>query len=141
MTRRSIIGLVILGICLAGMLAMPVAAAPGAIHLVRAAQTNSTIPQAVKDDLWSVHLKYRLQQFDLNVQKANDVIGVLDKYRYDTGNLKVTLGELTAKRPLLESAVLAKDKTALKAVNADLVNLWREFGKTLKSELKANIDS
>ena len=73
------IGLTILGLCLVGMLVMPVAAAPGVAHQVKATQTNSTIPQAVKDDLWSVHMKYRLQQFDLNIQKATDMIGVPDK--------------------------------------------------------------
>ena len=133
------IGLTILGLCLVGMLVIPVAAAPGATHQVKAAQTNSTLPQAVKDDLWSVHLKYRLQQFDQNIQKATDIIGVLDKYQYDTTALKATLAEITAKRPALESAVSAKDKNALKTVNLELVNLWKEFGKTTKSVLKTDV--
>jgi len=92
------IGLTILGLCLGGMLVIPVAAAPGAAHQVKAAQTNSTIPQAVKDDLWSIHMKYRLQQLDLNIQKATDMIGVLDKYQYNTTALKATLAEITGPR-------------------------------------------
>ena len=120
------------------MLAMPVAAAPVVAHQVKATQANSTVPQAVKDDLLGVHMKYRLQQFDLNVQKATDVIGVLDKYQYNTVSLKTTLAEILAKRPALESAISAKNKDAIKAVNLELINLWKEFGKTTKKVLHAD---
>ncbi|MCU0631056.1 MAG: hypothetical protein MUF37_07890 [Methanoregulaceae archaeon] len=139
MKRKSMIGLVILGLCLAGMLVMPVAAAPGAIHQAKTDKVNPAIPQDVKDDLWNVHMKYRIQQFDLNVQKATDVIGVLDKYQYDTTAMKATLSEIMAKKPALQSAVSAKDKDALKSVNQELVNLWKEYGKTVKTVLKADI--
>jgi hypothetical protein len=133
------IGLVVLGLCLVGMLVMPVAAAPGAAHQVKTNLTNPGVPQAVKDDLWDVHMKYRLQQFDLNIQKATDVTGVLDKYQYDTTALKATLAEITAKRPALVAAVSATDKDALKVVNTELFRLWKEYGKTVRTVLKADI--
>jgi hypothetical protein len=133
------IGLVVLGLCLVGMLAMPVAAAPGAAHLGTANLTKPAVPQAVKDDLWDVHMKYRLQQFDLNVQKATDGTGVLDRYQYNTTALKATLAGIIAKRPALDAAVSAKDKGALKIVNAELINLWKEYGKTVRTVLKTDI--
>jgi len=117
---------------------MPVAAAPVAAHQVNAARANSTVPQDVANDLLGVHLKYRLQQFDLNIQKATDVIGVLDKYHYDTVSLKTTLAEIQAKRPALESAITAKNKDVIRAVNLEIINLWKEFGKNIKNVLKAD---
>jgi hypothetical protein len=121
------------------MLAMPVAAAPGALHKGKTNLTDQVVPQAVKEDLWDVHMKYRLQQFDLNIQKAADVTGVLDRHMYDTTALKATLAEIMTKRPALASAVSAKDKDALKVVNTELIDLWKEYGRSLRTVLKADI--
>ncbi|MEI7433509.1 MAG: hypothetical protein WCJ93_04575 [Methanomicrobiales archaeon] len=68
-------------------------------------------------------MKYRLQQFDLTVQKATDVIGFFDRYHYDTTSLKTTLAEIIAKRSTLESAVSSKDKDALKVVYLEPITL------------------
>ena len=63
----------------------------------------------------------------------------LIRTRYNTTALKAILVEITAKKPALESAVAAKDKDALKTVNLELVNLWKEFGKVAKSVLKTDV--
>lgn len=64
-----------------------------------------------------------------------------DKYQYDSSTLKAILAEITAEKPALRSAVSGKDKGALKTVDIELFDLWKEFEKTTTILLKADIPS
>jgi Spy/CpxP family protein refolding chaperone len=144
MARNITLGLAILGLILAGaVLIVPVAAAnaapggqggPGAHNRDRLMNTSNLDP-ALKDDLWALHSNERLAQFDLNVKKGQDTIAVLNNHNYDTSDLTGILSQIISNRSALENAITGKDKTALKTVNKDLLDLWKQFGKTMKKVL------
>jgi hypothetical protein len=138
MERKSVSCLIILGLCVVALLAAPVAALQGAQKVpgYQNAAEIQNIPQPVKDDLWAVHEKYRLQQYDLNINKATDLIGVLDKYQYDTSKLKEIKARIVSERSALESAVNSKDNKALVNVDKELIDFWKQFGKEVKTQLK-----
>jgi len=125
----------ILACCLIGMLVLPAAAAPAG-----QAGTGqvSAIDQGLKDDLWVNHHQYRLQEFDLHIQRANSVIGILGKYTIDTTQMQATLGLITEKRAALDTALTNKDQAALKTINADLTVLWTQFIQETKDAVKGH---
>jgi hypothetical protein len=110
--------------CLIGMLVLPAAAAPAGQGTTAKV---STVDQGLKDDLWANHQQYRLQAFDMNVQRATSVISILNKYGIDTTACSGTLSTISGKRPDLETALTNKDREGLKTVNADLKTLWQQF--------------
>jgi hypothetical protein len=125
----------ILACCLIGMLVLPAAAAPAG-----QAGTGqvSAIDQGLKNDLRASHHQYRLQELDLHVQRANSVIGILDKYDIDTSRMQATLAAITDKRAALDTALTNKDQAALKTLNADLTALWKQFIQETKDAVKAH---
>jgi hypothetical protein len=119
--------------CLVGMLVLPAAAAPAGQQT-----TGNAIDQGLKDDLWANHHQYRLQEFDLNVQRANSVISILDKYSIDTTQVQATLTTITGERAALDTALTNKDTAGLKTINADLQSLWKQFAQETKDSVKAH---
>jgi hypothetical protein len=148
MARKMALGLLIIGLFMTAMFVMPVAAAPAGqaqgqgqgmgerqVH-TPAELKNSTLDPALKEDLRKVHTENRLAQLDLNLKKAEDTTGVLEKYQYDTSGLSGILSAISEKRAALEEALTTEDRDQLKTVNKELQDLWKEFGKTLKALLK-----
>jgi len=125
----------ILVCCLIGVLVLPAAAAPAG---QAGSGQVSAIDQGLKDDLWANHHQYRLQEFDLHVQRANSVIGILGKYNIDTSQMQATLASITDKREALDTALTNKDQAALKTINADLTALWKQFIQETKDAVKAH---
>lgn len=76
-----------LALCLIGMLVLPAAAATNG---QTSTGQGSAINQGLKDDLWANHHQYRLQEFDLHVQRANSVINILEKCSIDTTQMQAT---------------------------------------------------
>ena len=118
--------------CLIGMLVAPAAAAPAGQGPTAKV---STVDQGLKDDLWTNHQQYRLQAFDMNVQRATSVISVLNKYGIDTSACSGTLSTISGKRSALETALINKDKDGLKTVNADLRTLWQQFRTEMRDAI------
>jgi len=124
-----------LALCLIGMMVLPAAAAPAG---QAAAGQGAAIDQGLKDDLWANHHQYRLQEFDLHVQRANSVIGILDKYAVDTTQMQATLTTISDKRSALDTALTNKDQAALKTINSDLASLWKQFIQETKDAIRAH---
>jgi hypothetical protein len=121
--------------CLLGMLTVPVAAAANG-QGVNA--QGPAIDQNLKDDLWANHHQNRLKEFDLHVQRAESVIGILDTYNIDTTKVQTTLTTISGKRAALDDALAAKDREELKTINADLVALWKQIRVDMRDSIKAH---
>jgi hypothetical protein len=121
--------------CLIGMLAVPVAAAANGQGVNAQGQA---IDQNLKDDLWANHHQNRLKEFDLHVQRATSVIGILDKYNIETTKVKATLTTISGKRAALDDALTTKDREELKTINADLVSLWKQIRMDMRDSVKAH---
>jgi hypothetical protein len=133
MSSKTILGSAVLAFCIIGMLVAPAAAAPAG-----QGTKNATIDQGLKDDLWANHQQYRLEVYDMNVQRANSVISILGKYGIDTTNCQSTLATISGKRTALETALTNKDKEGLKIVDADLKTLWQQFRTEMKDAIKSH---
>ena len=138
MKRTTMLGLVVLGIIVTAMLAMPAAAVPKTqgTHTLRTTVNVSALDPALKNDLWNLHVEGRLARFDLNVKQGTDTVALLSTYQYNTSSLSGILSNITGHRQTLVNALDAKDKTALSSVNKELAGLWKEFGTTMTSLLK-----
>lgn len=135
MNSKTIMKGAFLALCLIGIVVLPAAAAT--IGQTATGQ-GSGIDQGLKDDLWANHHQYRLEHFDLNVQRANSVISILNKYDIDTTQMQATLASITGERGALDTALTNKDKESLKTINANLVSLWKQFAQERKDSVKAH---
>ena len=133
MNSKTILGSAVLALCVIGMLVAPAAAAPAGQGM-----KNATIDQGLKDDLFANHQQYRLQAYDMNVQRANSVIAILGKYGIDTTNCQSTLATISGERAALETALTNKDKEGLKTVNAELKKLWQQFRTDIRDSIRSH---
>ncbi|MDD1656021.1 MAG: hypothetical protein LUO87_01415 [Methanomicrobiales archaeon] len=124
-----------LALCLAGMLVLPAAAAPAA----NAERTGkmSTIDSGLRDDLWNVHRDFRLKIYELHVDKAGAVIGVLEEHGCDVTELNDILAQVKGQRDPLKEALENRDRNALKTINQELHRLWQEFRKGFRDCIRA----
>ena len=135
MNSQNMIKGALLAFCIIGMMVLPAAAAP----MGQAANGNAVkIDQGLKDDLWSNHQQYRLQEFDMHVTQANSVIAILNKYSIDTTHMQSTLTTISGKRSALETALTNKDQAGLKAINEELRTLWEQFHSDMRDSIKAH---
>jgi len=130
MTSKILLKGAFIALCLLALLVLPAAAAP-----VQTQANTTAVSQGLKDDLWANHEQYRLQEFDLNVQRATSVIAILNNYGIDTTACQSTLSSISNERSALETALSSKDRSGLATINADLKTLWQHF----RSETKAAI--
>jgi hypothetical protein len=136
MNSQNMIKGALLAFCIIGMMVLPAAAAPQKL----AANGNMTmIDQGLKDDLWSNHQQYRLQEFDTNVQRANSVIIILNKYSIDTTEMQGTLSTFSSKRSELETALTSRDKENLTTINEELKTLREQFRAEMKESIRAQV--
>jgi hypothetical protein len=133
MNKNTILRSAFVAFCLIGILVLPAAAAP-AVQGTTA--KVSTVDQGLRDDLWANHQLYRLQAYDMNVQRATSVISILNKYGIDTTACTSTLSAIGGKRPALETALANKDLKGLKTVNDDLRTLWQQFRMEMKDAMR-----
>lgn len=129
MKKATIIKGAIIACCLIGMLVLPAAAA---------GQGNATIDPGLKNALWTEQGQHRLAVFDLNVQHANNVIGILGQYNIDTTQMQATLAQITGERSALQSAFADQDRNALKTVNQQLVTLWKQFRQEAQTAVRGH---
>lgn len=123
-----------LAFCLIGMLVLPAAAAPPG----QGTNANANvIDSGLKNDLWDNHHQYRLREFDMHVERATSVIGILDKYSIDTSQMQGTLATISSKRSTLETVLTNKDMEGLKTINADLFSLWKQFRAEMRESTRA----
>lgn len=127
----------ILRLCLVGIHVVPFAAAPGSAYQLNAVLTDSTVPQVMFDDLWSVYMNYRLSQFDLNVQQTTDVIGVLCRDQHRTVSLNVTPRRTSQKGRRSDLPFQRRTRMPAKGENLELINLWKEISKNKKNRTKS----
>jgi len=133
MNRQTIVNGVFLAFCLVGMLVLPAAAAP----VGQGTNVNANaIDKGLKDDLWNNHVTERMQEFNLHIQHATDVIVILNKYGIDTTQMQNTLNFISAKGTELQTALNNKDKDALKTINNDLKELWKQYLQEMRDSIK-----
>ena len=72
----------------------------------------------------------------MNVQQAESVITILEKYKIDTTACQATLTTISGKRSALETALTARDQAKLKTVNAELKTLWQQFRKEIRDAVR-----
>jgi hypothetical protein len=135
MDKNTILRSAFVAFCLIGMLVLPAAAAPAG----QGTPSISSTDQGLRDDLWANHQQYRLQRFDLNVQQAESVITILEKYNIDTTACQATLTTISGKRSALEAALSARDQEKVKTVNAELRTLWQQFRKEIRDAVKDHL--
>lgn len=133
MNTRTILNGTFLAFCLVAMLVLPAAAAPAA--QATNARANA-IDQGLKDDLWNNHVQNRLAEFDMHVQHATSVIGILNKYGIDTTQMQSTLNTFSGKRTELQTALNNRDKEALKTINSELRELTKQFLKEMRDAIR-----
>jgi hypothetical protein len=135
MSKNTLLRSAFVAFCLIGMLVLPAAAAPAA----QGTPSISTTDQGLKEDLWANHQQYRMQRFDLNVQQAESVITILEKYNIETTACQATLTTISGKRSELEAALSSRDQAKLKTVNAELRTLWQQFRKEIRDAVKDHL--
>jgi hypothetical protein len=133
MTSKTILKGAFVALCLIGMLVLPAAAAPGGQGIK---MNGSVVDQGLRDDLWANHQQYRLQAYDMNVERATGVISILSTYGVDTTACQATLSTISSKRSALETALSAKDAASLKTIDADLKKLWEQFRTDMKDAIR-----
>jgi hypothetical protein len=52
--------------------------------------------------------------------------------------MQSTLATISDKRTSLDTALTNKDKESLKTINADLLSLWKQFGREMKDSIRAH---
>lgn len=124
-----------LTLCLIGMLAVPVAASANGQGVNAQGQA---IDQNLKEDLWANHHQNRLKEFDLHVQRAESVIGILEEHNIDTTKVQATLKTISDKRAALDDALKTRDREELKTINADLVSLWKQIRMDMRDSIKTH---
>lgn len=133
--KKNLLAGALVALCLFGMLALPVSAAPTTNPATTA--KISTVDQGLKDELWSSHMQYRLARYDLNVQQAAAVITILGKYGIDTSAAQATLDTVKGERAALQAALESKDRTQLKTINEELKTLWKQFRKDIRDAVRS----
>ena len=133
MNRTTIIKGAFLAICLVSLLALPAAAAQNGQGMNAKEQA---IDPTLKDDLWTSHTTHRLAAFDMHVQHAKDIIGILNDHNIDTGMMQDTLDTFAGKRGELEAALKNRDREALKSINTELRELARQFFKEMRDAIR-----
>jgi len=134
--KKNLLAGALVALCLIGMLALPVSAAPTTTSGTPA--KVSAVDQGLKDDLWANHMQYRLARYDMNVEQAGAVIAILQKYNIDVSSCQATLDSIRAERADLQSALQSKDREKLKAVNEQLKTLWKQFLQEVKDAIKSH---
>lgn len=134
MNTKTIVKGAFLAFCLIGMLVLPAAAAAPVRQGTNA--NAAAIDPKLKDDLWNNHVTYRLQAFDIHVNHAKDAIDILEKYHCETDQVKSTLSTITGMRSGLESALNSHEKEKLKAINEELLELWKQFRKEVRDSIR-----
>ena len=132
---KSTIAMALLGLVLVAALVLPASAAQANGN---AAGKAAKIDPQLKEDLWANHVQYRLQHFDLNIQRGESVIAILGKYGIDTTNPETTLATISGQRSALETALQNKDRDALKTINTNLASLWKQFAQEVKESIKSH---
>ena len=135
MNSKTIMKGAFLAFCLIGMLVLPAAAASAGQGTT---VQKAAIDQGLKDDLWANRHLYRLQEFDLHVQRANSVITILNKYSIETNQMQATLTTISGERSALDTALTNKDEAGLKTINANLESLWKQFVQETRDSVKAH---
>ena len=131
---RNTIGIAILGLVLVAALALPVSAAKADGNAYGKA---GRIESGLKDELWAVHMQYRLQVYDTRVEGANKAVSVLAKYGCPTTDVDATVTAIENERTPLSDALKARDRAALKEVNQELARLWKQFREQFRASVKA----
>ncbi len=133
MNRTTIIKGAFLAFCLVSLLALPAAAAQNGQGMNAKEQA---IDPTLKDDLWTSHTTHRLAAFDMHVQHAKDIIGILNDHNIDTGMMEVTLDKFANMRDELQAALDHHDREALKSINTELRELARQFFKEMRDAIR-----
>jgi hypothetical protein len=116
-------------VCLAAVLALPVAALPNAAE-------KAAIDPGLKDELWTIHTQHRLDRFDSNVEAARKAVAALEKSGYETSGLSATVDAISGHRDALSAALEARDRQELRSINKELLSLWKEFRQEMKLLLR-----
>jgi hypothetical protein len=124
--------------CLIGMLAAPVLAAPAENAQGNAFAKMKAADAGLKTDLWNDHIKYRLLEFDLHVQHADDIIGILNDHGINTTKVQSIADTFSGKREELETALKSQDREALKTINRELFSLAKEFLKEMRAAIRGH---
>lgn len=136
MQKRNFVAGALVALCLIGMLALPVSAAP--LMTAGNAANAGTADPGLKDDLRANHMHYRLARFDMNVQQANGVIAILNTYGIKTTACQATLSTISGRRADLEGALQTQDHQKLKTVNDELKTLWKQFLQEVRDAIRSH---
>jgi len=124
------------GISLVAGMAFPSAAAfQGNIHRFNLSHTDAK--EDLKNELWGMHGNFRIKAHTLLVDKGNGMIGMLEKYHFNTTRLNQAMEEYEALGPELQQALDEKDKNALHIVNTKLKDAWIGFFRALRTLVRA----
>ncbi|WAC05721.1 MAG: hypothetical protein OS112_03590 [Methanoregula sp.] len=135
MKATQLIAGAFLACCLIGMMVLPASAASGVQGMnVKAAKIDS----GLQDDLWKAHAENRLETFDMHVRHAKDIIDVLEAHGINTSGPQAVLDQFAAMRPELEQALNNHDREALKTVNQKLIELTKQFLRSVRDAIRAS---
>ncbi|MDD1671541.1 MAG: hypothetical protein LUO82_00885 [Methanomicrobiales archaeon] len=124
---------ILIGLCLLTIIVTPVAATP---------QENTgkgkeqMISEGLKSDLWNIHKNYRMQFFQLRVERANAINQTLAEHGCDVGSLETAVQQIEDHEDSLRQALKDKDRRELREINQELVQLWREFRKGVRESVR-----
>jgi hypothetical protein len=133
---RNTIGIALVGLLIVAAIALPASAAQ-ANGNGNAYGKAGKIDSGLKDDLWAVHAKYRLQVYDTHVEGANEAVGVLESHGCPTEELADTVTAIGNERTPLSDALTNRDREALRDVNQELAKLWKQFREQVRESVRA----
>ncbi len=136
MDRATIFKGALVAVCLTSMLVLPSAAAQNGRGMNGKSPAAATDP-GLKENLWNSRMQYRLQVFDMHVQHAQDVIGILPTYNIDTMRMQGALFMFSGrKRTELRTALQNRNREARKAINAELTTVGDQFLKEMRDAIR-----
>lgn len=138
MQKKNLLAGAIVALCIIGILALPASAEQSTTTTLGTGAKLNNMDQGLKDDLWANHMQYRLARYDMNVEKAGAVIGILQKYSIDPSDCSATLDNIKAGRTDLQSALQSRDREKLKAVNEQLKTLWKQFLNEVRDTIRSH---
>jgi hypothetical protein len=87
---------------------------------------------SLESTYWSTRETNRLADFDTRVSRAQTILDTLKGKGYDTAGPQATLGQISAKRSDLESALASRDNTRIQSVDQSIADLWQTLAQQVR---------
>ena len=87
----------------------------------------------LKDHYWDIRKGNVIENFDIRVERAQSVLGLLEERGYDVSEAQAKLADINELRDGLEAAIIARDNLEIISVSVDSLELSRELAEIVRA--------